>query len=223
VKTERLLNAAVAILTGCALVVTALVVRRELATPRPASSAPMQIPSWRSFAQSGHRMGPAKAPVTIVVFSDFQCPYCAVLMERLQKVRSARPAEVAVVYRHFPVAGHAHAVAAARASECAGEQGRFEPFHDALFAAPPDSIGNVPWERYAEAAGVGDLSKFRECASATGPLTALARDTLAARKLYVNATPTMLINGLRVVGAPSMDSLEAYVGRALRSSAAAGS
>lgn len=217
------MNVAVGVLTACALVTTGLVVRRELAAPRTASAAaPVRIQGWHEFARQGQRMGPPKAPVTIVVFSDFQCPYCAVAMERLRQVRSAHPTEVAVVYRHFPVAGHRHAVAAARASECAGEQGRFEPFHDALFAASRDSIGIVPWERYAEASGVADLPKFRECANGSGPVPALARDTLAARKLYVSGTPTLLINGLRVVGAPPMDSLEAYVGRALRASAPAG-
>lgn len=212
-KGERLLNAALFVLTVCALVTTGLVVRREFFGPRAVSATPVHIPSWRSFARHGHRMGPADAPVTIVVFSDFQCPYCGMLMERLRAVRSAHPAEVAVVYRHFPVQGHAHAADAAKASECAADQGRFEPFHDALFAAR-DSIGRVPWERFAASAGVPDLSAFQRCASAPGPVAALERDTLAARKLYVSGTPTMLINGLRMVGAPPLDSLEAYVQRA---------
>lgn len=210
---ERLLNVAVAALTACALVTTGLVVRRELFTPRAASAAPTQVSSWRGFAREGRRMGPAGAPVTVVVFSDFQCPYCAVLMERLKTLRSSHPADVAVVYRHFPVTGHTHAVAAARASECAGDQGRFEAYHDALFAAG-DSIGVVPWERFAAAAGVPDLPRFRACAAGTAPLPALARDSAAARELRVSGTPTLLINGLRMVGAPPMDSLEAYVRRA---------
>jgi protein-disulfide isomerase len=207
---ERVLNAALVVLVACALVTTGLVVRREFFGPSTISATPVHVPMWQSFARDGNRMGPADAPVTIVVFSDFQCPYCAVLMERLRKVRSAHPGEVAVVYRHFPVRGHVHAADAAKASECAAEQGRFEPFHDALFAAR-DSIGIVPWERFAASAGVPDLSAFQKCANAAGPVAALERDTVAARKLRVSATPTLLINSLRLVGTPPMDSLEAYV------------
>ncbi len=220
-STDRLLNVAVGVLTVCALVTTGLVVRRELSTPRAAAvPGTIRIPTWHAFAREGHRMGPAEAPVKIVVFSDFQCPYCAVLMERLRMVREARPTEVAVVYRHFPIDGHRHAVPAARASECAAEQGRFEPFHDALFAAQ-DSIGAFSWDRFATTAGVGDLPRFNACAAATGPVPALGRDTLAGNQLYVTGTPTLLINERRLQGVPSMDSLEVYVRQALRSAAPA--
>jgi len=213
VSTDRVLNLAVGVLTLCALVMTALVVRRELSVPDAPSAASKHVAAWRDFGREGQRMGPDSAPVTIVVFSDFQCPYCGLLMDRLKKLRSAHPAEVSVVYRHFPVEGHQHAVAAARASECAAAQGRFEPFHDALFAAR-DSIGLLPWERFAKAAGVRDLSAFQSCAGSSAPVAALRSDSAAARSLQVSATPTLLINGLRLVGAPPMDSLESYVRRA---------
>jgi protein-disulfide isomerase len=211
VSGDRVMNVAVVVLTACALVTTGLVVRREFFPAQSASaSAPTHVPAWREFARHGHRMGPAKAPVTVVVFSDFQCPYCGVLMDRLRALRGAHPGEVAVVYRHFPVEGHAHAVAAARASECAGAQGRFEAYHDALFERR-DSIGVVAWDRFAATAGVPDLAGFRECAAASGRVEALSRDSAAARKLRVSGTPTLLINGLRLVGAPPMDSLESYL------------
>ena len=209
-STDRLLNVAVGVLTLCALVTTGLVVRRELSAPPVPSTAPTHVAEWRDFGRHGQRMGPSGAPVTIVVFSDFQCPYCGVLMERLKELRSAHPTEVAVVYRHFPVEGHRHAAAAARASECAAAQGRFEPFHDALFAAR-DSIGVIPWNRFATVAGVRDLGAFQACAGSSVPVAALARDSAAARSLRVSGTPTILINGLRLVGAPPMDSLQAYV------------
>lgn len=222
-NTDRLLSVAVALLTVCALVTTGLVVRRELGSPATAASATtIRIPSWQAFASEGHRMGPADAPVTIVVFSDFQCRYCAVLMDRLRTLRNAHPSAVSVVYRHFPIATHEHAIPAARASECAGDQGRFEAFHDALFAAR-DSIGVSPWDRFAAEAGIPDLPRFSECASRTGPVPALAKDTVAAKQLNVTGTPTMLINGLRLQGAIPMDSLETVVRQALRSSASRGS
>ncbi|HEX8242283.1 MAG TPA: DsbA family protein [Longimicrobium sp.] len=221
-SSERFWNVAVAALTLCALVTTGLVVRREFFSPRPAAASlpagAVRIPTWERFAREGHRMGPAQAPVTIVVFSDFQCPYCAILMDRLRTLRQEHPADVSVVYRHFPVEGHRFAVAAARASECADAQGRFEAFHDALFNSR-ESIGMVPWDRFATAAGVPDLARFRACAADTGPVPALARDTMAANNLYVRGTPTLLINGQRLQGALPMDTLEAFVRSALHPSA----
>lgn len=216
-SSERFWNVAVTVLSLCALVTTGLVVRRELFAPSPVAAAPapgVRIPTWESFAREGHRMGPARAPVTIVVFSDFECPFCAVLMDRLRTLRQAHPAEVAVVYRHFPVNGHAHAEAAARASECAAGQGRFESFHDALFA-DRGSVGTLPWERFAERAGVPDMAKFKECVASTARVPALARDSMAARTLYVQGTPTLLVNERRYQGVLPMDSLEAFVQRAV--------
>lgn len=221
----RVLDAALIILTLCALATTGLVVRRELFPP-PAAQAqaprPTRVADWREYAREGQRMGPAEAPVTIIVFSDFQCPFCAVLMSRLNEIRSAYPREVSVVYRHFPLSSHPHAVAAARASECAAAQGKFPAFHDALFAAQ-DSIGVIGWGRFAAAAGVADLPRFEACAAGTGPLPSLERDTVAGRHLRVSGTPTLLINEVRFQGAVRKDTLEAYVRRALGTAARSGS
>lgn len=164
-------------------------------------------------------MGPANAPVTLVVFSDFQCPFCAVLMRRLQVLRGEYPKEVAIVYRHFPLADHEYAIAAARASECAADQGRFESFENTVFSAR-DSIGLVPWERFAATAGVPDVAAFRDCAASAGPLPALARDTVDARQLEVTGTPTLLINSTLLQGAQPLDTLRAYVTRAVHERAA---
>jgi protein-disulfide isomerase len=220
----RVLDVALVVLTLCAVTTTTLVARRELLPPRTDARSqaprPIRVPDWGEYARHGHRMGPAEAPVSIVVFSDFQCPYCGVLMSRLREVRDAHPAEVAVVYRHFPLRNHPHAAPAARASDCAAEQGKFEAFHDALFAGQ-DSIGAWEWSRFAQAAGVMDLPRFAACAAGTGPLPTLARDTVAAARLRVTATPTLLINDMRFEGAVPTDTLEAYVRRALAGAATA--
>jgi protein-disulfide isomerase len=210
-------SAANAVLTVCAIVVTGLVVRREFFPPAPASSTPStQISAWRSFGE-GERMGPPDAPVRLVLFSDFQCPACRLLAEHLRTIR-AENRDVEVIYRHAPLEQHAHAVPAARASGCAAAQGRFEQYHDALFAAQ-DSIGTTGWDAFARRAGVPDLPSFARCMSAPGD-AALARDTLAARRLKVTGTPTYLLNDRRYVGAPPLDSLRAQVERARRSAAA---
>lgn len=213
-KKEWLLNAATVVMAVCALVVTGLVVRREFFPPGAAAMRPRSVPEWRSFAAVGQRMGPQGAPVTITEFSDFQCPFCRVLAERLKDVRGRYPGQVAVVYRHFPLPSHDYAVAAARASECAGAQGRFEAFHDALYAAQAD-IGKRPWTSFAAEAQVPDTAAFARCAAQKGRLPVVDRDMEAGRKLKVAGTPTLLINGMRLQGAVPADTLDAFIQRAL--------
>lgn len=204
------------ILVFCALVVTALLVRRELGPGAPpAFDEAVRVSAWRDYGSAGARMGAADAPVTIVVFSDFQCPACRVLAEQLQAVRADRGNEVAVVYRHHPLRSHPHARMAARASECAGHQGRFEAMHDSLFQVQPD-IGSRPWDEIARNAGVRDLGRFGRCMEDARMDSILARDAVLSRRLAVEATPTLLINDIRVVGALPLASLNDHIDRALR-------
>lgn len=213
---DRLLNLLTVVLTACALVVTGLVVRREFASADVSAENRTRVVSdWREYTRAGHRMGPADAPVTIVEFSDFECRYCRVLAGRLKELREKYPTEVAVLYRHYPIEGHARAVPAVRASECAAAQGRFEAYHDALFAGQ-DSLESLSWSRLAAQVQVPDTAAFDRCQRDTGRLTVLGADSLAARRLAVKGTPTLLINDVRLVGAVPLDTLEAYVERALQ-------
>ena len=152
--------------------------------------------------------------MTVVVFSDFQCPACRVLAESLREIRRRHPGKVAIVYRHYPLPIHAAARAAAGASECAAEQHRFEAYHDALFTAQ-DTLGRVDWERLARAVGVPDLARFTRCTASAGTSSRIQDDVASAAQLEVRATPTILINGLRLVGAPRLYVLEEMVAREL--------
>jgi protein-disulfide isomerase len=215
-KKEWLFNSAVGLMVLCALLVTVLVVRRELFAGNGATSAAdlVYVDGWREYARGGHLMGPKRAPVTLVVFSDFQCPACRVLAGSVHEVRTRHPGAVNVVYRHFPLRAHAAAIPAARASECAAAQGRFEAFHDVVFARQ-DSLGRLPWASLARDAGVPDLAAFDRCERDASPLPALAADTAAGARLGVTGTPTLLINGRRLVGAPATSVLDEYVREAL--------
>lgn len=214
---QRLSSVGSAAVVLCAVVLTGLVVRRELFSSSP-TPAPVEqvVPDWRRYAAEGRRTGPADAPVTVVVFSDFQCPACRMLAESLDSVTARHPSQVAVVYRHFPLSAvHPHATAAARASECAGDQGRFSAFHDALFREQA-LIGIQPWRRFAEGAGVADLDAFDRCVAGNAPDAAILRDGRAGQRLEVTGTPTLLINQHRVQGAPPLGELERQIVRALR-------
>lgn len=209
-------NAVTAILVICALTVTSLAVRKELLPqsvgPERSRSETRTVPDWRTYVD-GQRIGPADAPVTIVEFSDFECPYCRQTADQLRTLRRKYPRDVAVVYRHFPLPYHSKAVTAARASLCASRQGRFEAYHDAIFANQ-DSLGSIGWARLAEAAAVPDLAAFRSCVDRTDPVPQIERDLKAGKRLGVSATPTFLVNDQLIQGAPP-GALEQLVERAL--------
>lgn len=210
-----LTNAANATLVVCAVAITVLVIRRELGhSASPPSADGETVAEWQEYAREGHVLGTSGAPVTIVVFSDFQCPACASFAEALHEVQTRHPGRVTAVYRHFPLPHHAFAVPAGRAAECAGRQGRFAAMHDELFAAQ-DSIGVRSWSRFAEEAGVPDAAGFEACLDDPASAAAVRRDADAAGRLRITATPTLLVNGRRVQGAPSPEGLDTLVAEAL--------
>jgi protein-disulfide isomerase len=215
-RTRKLMGAlANGVLTLCAVVVTGLVIRQEFFQPAVAATPlqPTRVADWRVYTQAGHRSGPEHAPVTMVVFSDFQCPACRMFAAHAKALQKEFPQQLAIIHRHSPLSSHPFALDAARASECAGEQGRFAAFHDALFVEQT-SIGLAPWTRFAVNAEVPDIAAFERCTASAAPSPTLHADTLAARELKVTGTPTLLINGLRFTGTPPLDTLKAFVTRA---------
>lgn len=201
----------------CAVTVTGLVVRRELFSPSPAAAAieveSRTVAGWRSYAE-GQRIGPADARVTIVEFSDFECPFCRETADRLRAIRAKYPRDVALVYRHYPLSYHKNAVPAAKASVCAARQGRFEAYHNALFAQQ-DSLGLISWTQLARAAGVPDEVGFEACMQSSVPGTEIERDLQAGTRLGVRGTPAILVNERFISGAPP-GVLEELVERAVR-------
>ncbi len=161
-----------------------------------------------------HAVGPTNAPVTLVEYGDFECPYCGqahyVLQEILEEMRSG----LLFVFRYFPVTQvHPHAETAAMAAEAAGSQGRFWEMHDALFENQR-ALGDEDILRYAEAIDL-DLGRF-EADMRTGRHAARIReDFMSGVRSGVNGTPTFFINGARHDGSYEYPVLS----RALREAA----
>jgi protein-disulfide isomerase len=212
---EALQNALTGTLVLCAVTITVLLARRELFPPKPASAAQevVNVRNWREYVNGTNRSGPSSAPVTLVEFSDLECPFCRVLAFRLDSLRGEFPRELQIVFRHYPLPRHRHAMPAALATECAGEQGRFWPMQDVLFRNP-EELGVVPWSTYAARAGVADPASFERC-MAREDLSRVQEDIAAGQRLGINGTPTILINERKLGGAPPLDSLRAYVRDAL--------
>jgi protein-disulfide isomerase len=217
-KKAVIANAATWLLVLTALVVSLATVRREFFAGSRSSTAmfPRQSveKNWSDYATEGHVLGSGETPVTIVEFSDFECPFCAKFELYIDSIRTLG-ASVRVIYRHYPTSSHKFAVPAVRASECAARDGRFESVHAVLFKNQ-DSLGVAPWWWFAKEGGVQDSARFHACMADSAPIPALVRDTLAARRLGVRGTPTLLIHDLRLNGLPVFDSLRTYIERAAR-------
>jgi protein-disulfide isomerase len=111
---------------------------------------------------------------------------------------------------HFPLRGHRFAIPAARVSECAGEQGRFEAMHDQLFEGQ-DSFGLKPWSEYATAAGVPDLAQFDACIKNSGPVRRIEEGKQLGTQIDVQGTPTLVINGWKLGHPPTAEELDAMI------------
>src|SRR3989454_9424936 len=142
--------------------------------------------------------GPKNAPVTLVEFSDFQCPFCAQTTALVEQVVAAYPKEVRFIYKQFPLEQiHPNALNAAKASVAAGKQGKFWEMHDELFKISKNlSMDEI--RKKAEEIGL-NMKKFDAEFAAPETQKAVRDDMVAGRAADVSGTPTMFINGKRVI------------------------
>lgn len=150
-------------------------------------------------AATGPSRGPADAPVTIIEFSDYQCPYCQRAEPVVEEVLERYPEQVRLVYRHFPLDNiHPEARDAAHAAVCAEAQDRFWPFHDLLFAG--ETFDREALLGYAEELEL-DVAAFESCLEAPETKQRVEQDLAAGREVGVTGTPAFFVNGLPLRGA----------------------
>jgi protein-disulfide isomerase len=158
--------------------------------------------------------GPAQAPLTVVVFSDFQCPFCSRVEPTLKQVEQTYGAKVRFVWKHQPLPMHPNAMPAAIAAEAAREQGKFWEMHDKLFAQQAD-LSPATYERYAGELGL-DLGKFKAAVAAKSGLDRIAADQQLAGTVGANGTPTLFFNCRQLVGAVPFETMKAVIDEELR-------
>jgi protein-disulfide isomerase len=168
-----------------------------------------------TFDLAGRPMkGNPNAKVTIVEFSDFECPYCSRAVDEVEAVLKAYPKEVKLYYLHFPLTSiHKTAMPAAIAAECAGQQDKFWPFHDKLFQNQ-SSLRDDFFKTTAKDLGL-DESKFVACLENPATKDRVKQDQDQGNAAGVEGTPSFYINGSQYPqGIPSVDAVKAYVERA---------
>jgi protein-disulfide isomerase len=156
-------------------------------------------------AAVGPSKGPEDAPVTIVEFSDFECPFCSRVTSSIDKIRETYGDRVQVVFRQFPLDIHSHARKAGEAALCAGEQGQFWAMHDAMFGNQK-SLGVDGLKSLAAGIGELDAAAFNACLDSGKHADAVQKDVEAGMRAGVGSTPSFFINGRFLSGAQPYES-----------------
>ncbi len=144
--------------------------------------------------------GPENAPITLVEFSDFHCPFCKKLAPVFSELMTAHKGKIRQVWRHYPLNIHPRAGIVHLASECAHEQGKFWEFHEILMAPKKVSDNQEGLKTIAKRLGL-NMSQFEGCLESDKYKEQIEMDIIAGRKSGVQGTPTIFINGKRIVGA----------------------
>jgi predicted DsbA family dithiol-disulfide isomerase len=171
-----------------------------------------------AVATTGPARGPATAPVTIVEFADFQCPYCKRAESSLHALLEQYPDKVRIVFRNLPLTQlHPQAQSAAEAAVCADRQGRFWEMHDAMYA-DQGSLTPEALKDTAKRLGL-NLGQFSACLSGGAPAATLDADAKAAQDLGLSGTPYFFINGRPVDGNVPLEKFQSIIAEELHAGA----
>jgi protein-disulfide isomerase len=155
-------------------------------------------------AADGPSKGPANASVTIIEFSDFQCPFCSRALPVIEELMTRYPKDVRVVYRHLPLDRiHDRARIAAEASLCAHDQDQFWAYHDLLFANAR-ALADEDLKRFAEELNL-DVAAWEQCVGENKFAEQIDADVEAARSIGITGTPAFIINGVILSGAKPVE------------------
>jgi protein-disulfide isomerase len=194
--------------------------RQAAAAPAPAAqaAAPDSNPAFTRYdipTEGFPSLGPKDADITLVEFSDYQCPFCKRWFdETYQPLLAAYPGKIRLVYRNLPLTSlHPDAMSAAVAGMCASEQGSFWQYHDKLFGGEY-GLGRSAYTKYASDLGL-DTAAFDTCLDSGKFDDFIQQDMDFSLKLGVQSTPTFFINGLAIVGAQPLDVFKQVIDKEL--------
>ena len=185
---------------------------KELRSRYPVTVA-LRAPTVEVATEGEPSLGPANAPVTIVEFSDFQCPYCRQTQSTLKQLMAEYEGKIKLVFRDFPLRNiHPQAQKAAEAAQCAAEQQKFWPYHDKLFASTNLQMDEL--KKFAQELAL-NMEQFTSCLDSSKYAAGIDADMQAGQQAGVNATPTFFVNGYPLSGAASYERFKELVDAAL--------
>jgi protein-disulfide isomerase len=189
----------------------------QVQTQKQSEASDVEGPKQPSVNREDPFKGSPDAPVTIVEFSDFQCPYCARFYKNtLPQIEEKyiKTGKVKLIYKDFPLSFHQYAQKAAEAAECADEQGKFWEYHDKLFENQ-SQLDVASLKRYAAELGL-DTQAFNECLDSGKMAAEVQQDFNEGKAKGVSGTPTFFINGQKLVGAQPFEAFERIIEEKLK-------
>jgi protein-disulfide isomerase len=218
---DRMFTAIVGVLCVGAASTTVVLASRPYRDAAPRSppapwSTSTIVPNWRRYADHAYRVSPDTGAITVIEFSDFQCPFCRRASFELDTILARYPGRITVLFHNFPLGDvHADARVTAIAAECANRQGAFRPFMRQVFAHQ-DELGTRPMAWFAAHGGIAHLADFKRCQSDSSPARVIDDDVALGSTLGIEGTPTILIDSAQFSGAPPLATMDAVVRHLLR-------
>ena len=158
--------------------------------------------------------GPKNAPITVVLFSDFQCPFCGRVEPAISELEKAYPGKVRVAWKNFPLSFHNNAKPAAESALAANEQGKFWQMHEILFKNQ-QALTAADLEKYAKDIGL-DMGRFKAAMDSHKFAAQVEADTKQGSSLGVEGTPAAFVNGQLISGAQPVDAFKKIVDAELK-------
>jgi len=189
------------------------------AAPAPPGQAPPEAGPeadqkvWKVEVGSSPSRGPKNAPLTLVIFSDYECPFCTRVEPTIKQVEKDYPGKVRVVWKDAPLPNHRNAKGAAAAAPAAGEQGKFWEMHDKLFENQRE-LTRPSLEQYAQQLGL-DMDRFKAALDGNKFAPAIESDMKQGATLEVQGTPATFINGRKIPGAYPYETFKKIVDQEL--------
>ena len=153
--------------------------------------------------------GPAAAPIELIEFADFECPFCLAAFPTVKRVLETYGDRVRIVYRNYPLQNHPNARPAAEAAQCANEQGQFWAYHDRLFG-DPNKLSIADLKQTAAALGL-DAPRFNKCVDDHKYASVVETDTKAGNDAGVSGTPAFFVNGRLLSGAQPYEAFKRVI------------
>lgn len=174
------------------------------------TETPQQITRYDIPIDGEPALGPQDAPITLVAFSDFECPYCANwYLTTWPQIQAAYGDQVKLVYRDFPLPSHTNSQSAAEAANCAFEQDKYWEYQELIFSAPV-ALGDEAYLSFAQQLGM-DEEAFKTCYESGRYADEVTDDRDWAVELGVNSTPTFFLNGIALVGGQSFETFQQVI------------
>lgn len=175
-------------------------------------------PARVQVSAEGAARGPENAPVTLIEFSDYQCPFCRRAEPAVKQVLERYPTQVRFVYRHFPLDMHPRAKPASEAAACAGAQGKFWEYHEKVFSGA--GFEDADLSRHATELAL-DMTAFEQCRTSGTMRAAVEKDLEAGKAAGVTGTPAFFINGIPLSGARPLEAFVKLIEKELAAKGAA--